>query len=228
LEFLKTDAKIPVSSISIGPVHKKDAMKALKALGKENTTDERKEFASILAFDVKITNEAKVFCEENGINVFSADIIYNLFDMFKVYVDECENERKKLLGTKAVFPALLEIVPDAVFRKSKPIILGVTVKAGVLRIGTPIVVPDADNLKIGKVTSIQQNNKDIQLARAQHGSIAIKIEGADNIEVGRNFDPKSQLASMINRDSIDSLKRFFKDEMTKDDWRLVIQLKKMF
>ena len=32
LEFLKTTAKVPVSSITIGPVHKKDVLKATKVL----------------------------------------------------------------------------------------------------------------------------------------------------------------------------------------------------
>lgn len=202
-------------------------MKAMKAVGTSKEI-EYKEYATILAFDVKVTQDAKQFADENGIKVFTANIIYNLFDMFKEYVDECEKERKKTLGDKAVFPVILEIVKDAVFRTSKPILLGVNVKAGVLKIGTPLCVPDKDNLKIGRVTSMQVQNKDIQEARGKHGNVAIKIEGYENIEVGKSFEPTSQLVSLVNRDSIDALKQFFKDEMTKDDWRLVIQLKKMF
>jgi len=227
LEFLKKDAKIPVSSISIGPVHKKDVMRAMKAVNTSKEV-EYKEYASILAFDVKVTPEARQFADENGIKVFTANIIYNLFDMFKEYVEECERDRKKTLGDKAVFPAILEIVKDAVFRTAKPIVLGVNVKSGVLKIGTPLCVPDKGDLKIGRVTSMQVQNKDIQEARSKHGNVAIKIEGYDNVEVGKSFEPTSQLASLMNRDSIDALKQFFKDEMTKDDWRLVIQLKKMF
>ena len=50
LEFLKSPAvKIPVSGISIGPVHKKDVMRASVMLERK-----RKEFATILAFDVKV------------------------------------------------------------------------------------------------------------------------------------------------------------------------------
>lgn len=50
LEFLKSPAvKIPVSVINIGPVHKKDVMRASVMLERK-----RKEFATILAFDVKV------------------------------------------------------------------------------------------------------------------------------------------------------------------------------
>jgi len=47
--------KIPVCAINIGPVHKKDVLKASKSLTGEGHL---KEFASILAFDVKVTPEA--------------------------------------------------------------------------------------------------------------------------------------------------------------------------
>jgi len=54
LEFLKT-MKIPVTAINIGPVHKKDVMKAMKSL---TGVGHLKEYATILAFDVKVTPEA--------------------------------------------------------------------------------------------------------------------------------------------------------------------------
>lgn len=60
-------------SINIGPVYKKDIMKAMKSLTGEGNL---KEYATILAFDVKVTPEAADFAEENGIKIFTADIIY--------------------------------------------------------------------------------------------------------------------------------------------------------
>ena len=100
LEFLKT-SKIPVCSVNIGPIYKKDVMKALKAINDERTN---KEYATILAFDVKVEQEGREFAEENGIKIFEADIIYHLFDQFTEYVEECENERKGNEGSKAIFP----------------------------------------------------------------------------------------------------------------------------
>jgi len=87
LEFLKT-SKIPVVNISIGPVHKKDVMKAMKALAADESK-QKKEFATLLAFDVRITPEEAKFAEEEGIKIFSANIIYHLFDEFTKYVKEC-------------------------------------------------------------------------------------------------------------------------------------------
>ena len=85
LEFLRT-SKIPVVAVAIGPVHKNNVLKAQKALNHEESAKIKKEFASILAFDVRITPEAKGFAEKEGIKIFEAKIIYHLFDQFTEYV----------------------------------------------------------------------------------------------------------------------------------------------
>ena len=41
-------------------------------------------------------------------------------------------------GKDAVFPCVLKIVE--IFRKSEPVVLGVDVEEGILRVGTPISV----------------------------------------------------------------------------------------
>ena len=87
LEFLLT-SKIPVCNISIGPVHKKDVMKAMKVLAVDEAKI-KKEFATILAFDVRVTPEAAAFAEQEGIKIFTANIIYHLFDEFTAYVKAC-------------------------------------------------------------------------------------------------------------------------------------------
>ena len=76
LEFLY-QSQIPVSSVNIGPVHKKDVLKAMKNLAKTEVVA-KKEYACLLAFDVKVMPDAQQFAEENGIRVFTARIIYHL------------------------------------------------------------------------------------------------------------------------------------------------------
>ncbi|KAG9139926.1 hypothetical protein Leryth_022884 [Lithospermum erythrorhizon] len=101
LEFLKSPAvKIPVSGISIGPVHKKDVMKASVMLEK------KKEYATILAFDVKVTPDARELADDLGVRIFCADIIYHLFDQFKAYIDNLKEERKRESAEEVVFPVL--------------------------------------------------------------------------------------------------------------------------
>ena len=155
LEFLK-QMKIPVSGVNIGPVHKKDVLKACKAISQEKAV---KEYATILAFDVRVMPDAQTFADENQIKVFTANIIYHLFDSFTEYVKQCKDERKMEAGNKAVFPCILDIVPDSCFNTKSPIILGVNVIEGQLRVGTLLCIPSKDTLRLGYVLSIEANKK---------------------------------------------------------------------
>ena len=129
LEFLKSPAvNIPVSGISIGPVHKKDVMKASVMLEK------KKECATILASDVKVTPEAREYANKVGFKIFIADIIYHLFDQFKAYIDNIKEEKKKEGADEVVFPCKLKILPDCVFNKKDPIVLGVDVLEGIAKV----------------------------------------------------------------------------------------------
>lgn len=53
-----------------------------------------KKFGVILAFDVNVTREARDLAEEMGVKVFTADIIYHLFDQFKNYMEEVRRAEK--------------------------------------------------------------------------------------------------------------------------------------
>lgn len=151
LDFLKT-SKIPVSGINIGPVHKRDVMRAGTMLEKA------RELACILCFDVTIDKDAERMAEEMGIRLFrgrscpmflllsltrvAADIIYHLFDKFKAYNEEITEAKRKDAAPQAVWPCRLKTI--AAFAKRDPIILGVDILDGSLRVGTPLAVVKVD------------------------------------------------------------------------------------
>jgi hypothetical protein len=77
-------------------------------------------------------------------------------------------------------------------------------------------------------TSIEQNHKSVEtVKKGQAGAgVAIKIEGATQQLFGRHLDEKETLYSLITRHSIDTLKSpAMKDEVSKDEWALIIKLK---
>lgn len=225
LVFLRSK-KIPVSFVCIGDVKKVDIMAAMNPLLKEENKIKKKELATILAFDVKLNPEAEKFAKMNKVKVIVRQIIYHLFDEYIKYMEECRDERKKLYRSKAVFPCIVK--PVAYFNKKNPIVMGAEVLRGVLKVGTPLVVPTKNMLKVGTVLSIEENHKPITEARSGTGQIAIKIETSKNITAGRQFGLNDNLFSMLTRTSIDTLKDFFKDEMRKSDWDLCRDLKSVF
>ncbi|CAI9754434.1 unnamed protein product [Fraxinus pennsylvanica] len=226
LEFLKTpEVKIPVSGIGIGPVHKRDVMKSSVMLEK------KKEYATILAFDVKVTPEARELADELGVKIFIADIIYHLFDQFKAYIDNLKEEKKRETAEDAVFPCVLKIVPNCIYNKKDPIILGVDVLEGIIKVGTPICVPQKDFIDIGRIASVENNHKPLDYAKKGQ-NVAIKIVSSSSDEqqkmFGRHFELEDELVSRISRTSIDVLKANYRDDLSNEDWRLLVKLKNLF
>lgn len=89
---------------------------------------------------------------------------------------------------------------------------------------------DLGNLEIGVVTTIEINHKTIESARRGQ-EVCIKIENFSGDApklYGRHFDYQDLLVSKITRESIDVLKEYFRDDLIKTDWQLIIELKKMF
>ena len=142
LEFLKV-SKIPVANISIGPVYKRDVMQAGIMLEKA------KEFAIMLCFDVKVDREAQAYADEVGVKIFTADIIYHLFDDFTKHMAQLAEQKKEDSKLLAVFPCVL--TPVAVFNKKDPIVVGVDVTEGNLRLLTPIAA-----VKSNPVTGVKE------------------------------------------------------------------------
>ena len=102
--------------------------------------EKKKEYSTILAFDVKMTPEARELAEESGVKIFIADIIYHLFDQFKAYIDNLKEEKKKEAAEEAVFPCVLKIMPNCVFNKKDPIVLGVDVLEGIAKVFHHIII----------------------------------------------------------------------------------------
>jgi len=234
MEFLRV-SKIPVASVQIGPVHKRDVMRASIML------EHQKEYACILAFDVKVTREAQENAEDLGVRIFTAEIIYHLFDHFTQYLKDIREERKEEIQLDAVFPCILRILPENVFMKKNPLVFGVDVVDGILKIGTPIVVPDklipddenpgqTKPLELGRIVSIEKDGAQTDLVK-KGNSVAIKIQGTaaqSYVTFGRHFDENNLLYSELSRKSIDLLKENFKEDLQKTDWQLVIKLKTVF
>lgn len=223
LEFLRT-SKVPYAGINIGPVHKKDVMRASAML------EHDLQYAVILAFDVKVERESQEMADSLGVRIFWAEIIYHLFDAFTKYREDYKKAKQEEFKHVAVFPVKLRVLPQFIFNSRDPIVMGVTIEAGVLRTGTPLCVPSKGFVDIGVVTSIEMNHKSVDSAKKGQ-EICIKIEpipGESPKMYGRHFEATDIIVSKITRASIDALKNWFRDEMQKSDWQLIMELKKTF
>jgi translation initiation factor 5B len=227
LDFLK-DCKIPVANVGIGPVFKRDVMQCGTMLEKSP------DYAVMLCFDVKVDKEAQEYADQQGIKIFTADIIYHLFDSFTKHMEALTEKKKEDAKLLAVFPCVLNTV--AVFNKTGPIVIGVDVVDGQLRINTPIAAVKTNPttgqkevISLGRVTSIERDHKQIPVCKKGQPSVAIKIEmGGHQPTYGRQLEEKDVLYSMISRASINCLKEFYRKDVSNDEWHLIVKLKPLF
>jgi len=226
LQFLREETKppIPVSAIGIGTIHKRDVTK-ISIMNEKG----HPEYATILAFDVPVEREAREHAQEMNVRIMTADIIYHLFDQFTRFMEQLNEQRRAEASAVAVFPSIIKILPQHIFNQKNPIIVGAEVVEGILKVGTPLCVPAIGGLFVGKVESIESNGRELETAR-KGVSVAVKIVNESNptITYGRQFDASNMLYSQLSRASIDALKAHFKDELEKEDWRLVVKLKNVF
>merc|ERR1719458_851639 len=194
--------KLVNEGVCIGDVSKEDCIRALTPLLSEENKKKKKEYATILAFDVKILPDATKFAEENGIKIITAKIIYHLTDEFTEHVRQIKLKAKQEEGKDAVFPCLLKII--ACFNAKFPLIMGVEVQRGILKPGTPVCVfKDNTKLVLGSIESLEKEKKPVKYAIKSTGPIAIRIKGDKSIQFGRHLDDKDQIISVLTRKSID-------------------------
>jgi translation initiation factor 5B len=155
-------------------------------------------------------------------------IIYHLIDNYNEYKKDSIEKRQMELIEKgeAVFPCKLRILKEHIFMKggNKNLMFGVKVMDGKLKIGTELVCVNGKVL--GKVISLQRNNKDIEIGDT-YDELCIRLDNPLNLTYERQFDYNDNIVSNITRDSIDILKKDYRDMMTKQDWYLVIELKRI-
>lgn len=80
------------------------------------------------------------------------------------------------------------------------------------------------------MVSVENNHKAVDKA-TKGMEVCIKIDpipGDAPKMFGRHFDETDLLYSKISRQSIDAVKDHFRDEMTKPDWQLIMEMKKLF
>lgn len=228
LDFLK-DMKIPVMSIGLGPVYKRDVMKATAML------DKAKEYAVMLCFDVKVDKEAEQYATEQGVKIFNADVIYHLFDEFTAYQEKLLEEKRKANEGSAIYPCVLKTIQ--IINKRNPMIIGVDVTEGMVKHGTPICVVKPDPLTgrktpmlLGTVASLEVNHESKSSVRKgqTNAGVAMRLDPPSGQQPtwGRHVDEKDGLYSLITRKSIDTLKDpAFRNTVPREDWLLIKKLK---
>ncbi|KAG6419955.1 hypothetical protein SASPL_116469 [Salvia splendens] len=221
LDFSKArEVNIPVGGMSIGPVHKKDVMRA------SATLEKKRECAAILALGVEVTPEASQLAHQLGVKIFTCDDIRGLLLQFKSHLDYMD----KILVP--VFPCVLKIMPTVIMRTKYPIVLDVYVVEGIAKIGKPICVPGREFVEIGRIVYIQDDEHRVVDYAMKGQRVTINILGSNPEELqkmfGRDFEMKDELVSKITPDSVYALRKQYMGDLSTEDNTLLFKMKQLF
>ncbi|CAG7866695.1 unnamed protein product [Brassica rapa] len=227
VEFLESPTvKIPVGALDLGTITPVEIWKAFEL------SDRKRHFSTVLAFDVDVTPEAIKLAEQLHVKVICGGMLESLHDQFKEHIEEQGEDPK--MEDEAIFPGILSILPNAVFSKEDPIVLGVLVVEGFIKVGVPIsYVRTAGCLDLGRIAWIEKHHQPVDVA-SLGDTVIIKIvasnpeEKRQALSFGSHYDTSDDiLVTRISRGSIFALRDHHKDKLSFTDVKVLSDLKRV-
>jgi translation initiation factor 5B len=173
LAYETKNAEIPLRSARIGSISRKDLVEAETAPDPINRV--------ILAFNVSLTPDAQTELSNHDVTIISNNVVYRLIEDYQTWREKKKIEIEGAKRLEIVFPGKIKILPNCVFRVSRPAIVGVRVLAGRIMNGQPLM--RTDGKMIGRIKSIRTGEESLSVAKMGQ-EIAIAI---DDATVGRQI-----------------------------------------
>ena len=169
---------------------------------------------------------------DSGLNLIHDEVIYRLIEKYQEFeLKTNENITETLISRgEAVLPAKMEMLKEFLFVKGGPrhFLIGVRITFGKIYKGMPLsVTSDGKVLSLGVIESIQKDKESKDEAKIGD-EVCLRISNENHLTLGRQFDEKWDLFSSQSRDSIDNLKKYFREILNREDWKMVIEQKKIF
>ena len=128
----------------------------------------------ILGFNVDILPDALSEIQKTDVPVFSSDIIYTIIESYEKWLEDQKIKMEQERLEAVIRPGAVRLLPDCVFRQSKPAVVGVQVIGGIIR--TQVNLMREDGANVGTIKGIQAHNENQGSATAGQ-EVAISIDG---------------------------------------------------
>ncbi len=193
LEALAFEAKaagILIRKYGIGNITRRDIIEAAYGDRDNNV---------VLGFNVVMSRDAEDELIKHDLKVMTDPIIYSLIEAYKEWSDESKRRSDADLRSEIPFPAKFMVLPNCIFRTSKPAIVGVRILAGRVRTGSRLIT--AEGRDAGRIRSIHSGDESLKEAK-QGEEVAVGIEG---VTAGRQIGEESVVYADLTAASIAKL-----------------------
>ena len=189
--------QIPISKADIGPVTRRDILEAMAT--KEND----RHLGVILAFNVKVLQDAETEADNNHIKVFTDKIIYSLIDTYTQWVDDDKADEENSVFKELTPISKFTFLKGFVFRNNNPAVFGIRVDVGQLRQKIPFM--NKTGKKIGIIHQLQHDGKTVSMVKTGQ-EVACSVQ---NITIGRQIAEEDVFYTLpSSSDAKQLIKRF--------------------
>jgi len=205
------ERNVPVRLADVGPIVKRDIIEASAA----GDTDPLN--AVVLGFNVKFAPDIEELAAEFGVEVFLSDVIYRLYDDYNAWLIVKKEQAKAESLSSIIRPGKIELIPDYVFRQSKPAIVGVKVH-GVIR--PKVGLMNSEGKRVGTINQIQ--DRSVNIDEATEGmEVAVSIRGPT---IGRQVKSNEVLYTFMPDKHILAIRKKFKEDLTPSELEVLEEI----
>jgi translation initiation factor 5B len=200
------EAEGPVVRAEVGDIAPRDISVA--------STAEEPIHRVILGFNVDVIGDADRRADEDDVEIFTHDVIYQLVEDYEEHVESIKRSQQETVLENITRPARFRVLDDHVFRQSDPAVVGVEITSGTLARNRPVVKFEGSQPKrVGLLKSIQDQGEDVDEARSGE-RVAVSIDGPT---IGRDVDEGDELWVELPEKHAKILEQELEDEITADE-----------
>ena len=203
---------ISISTADTGMVSRKDVVKA------QVITETDKYLGSILAFGVKVLDDAKDEANKNGIRIFSQPVIYDLVDEYRDWVTSDKENMQRTELDLIMMPCKFQLIKGMVFRRNGPAVCGVEILVGSLKQKSIII--NSTGKEVGVIKQIEDNGENIKQA-AKGSEVAVSM---NEPVIGRTIREGEILYSLPNDIGVRLLKERYHDSLSDDESNILDEI----
>jgi len=224
IDYLE-EKNYPYFRTKIGKIKKTDLVMC------ENTNNLIKDnhYNILVAFDTSFDFDIKQVSTNTVI--LTGNIIFRLFEGIEDHVKRSKEALLEQQKEKTIFPAKFQLIDEQhIFANRNPLLLGVRVLAGKLRIGTPIMVmKDNTPMRIGTVRGLKDKHDKVvyEVCAGDKVEVPVRIEPDQGYiikQIKKDFDMDSMMYSHLDENSSNNLRKYFWDSMSEKEHELTSEL----
>jgi translation initiation factor 5B len=197
--------KVPIRSADIGHVTKRDVIEASAVREKDRY------LGVILAFNVRVLDDAVREAQERQVTIFNEKIIYNLVRSYFDWTTYQKDHQDVIMFSEIPPICKFQFLKNYVFRRNDPAVFGAEILVGKLR--QKILVINEEGKKIGAIHQMQQSGKTIEEA-TKGMQVALSIRGPT---IGRQINEGDIFYTDLNSKQAKLLSERFMQRLTEEE-----------